>query len=106
MELLQSIWEFIQPYLTTANLMTAVIYILGGVVAKTGLDFIDEIKDIAETYRAAKKKSSPGGREITDAEMNKIRAEAAEAVIAVWDKYKGTILGFLGRFFGRIAFWK
>lgn len=106
MDILQTIWDSILPYLTMGNAMNIVVSIIGIVVAKTGLDFVGEIKDIAETYRNAKRPGSPGGRDVTDEEMNKIRAEAAEAVAAVWDKYKSTIFGWLGRVFARIAFWK
>lgn len=106
MDILQTIWEAAEPYLTMANGLEVVVWIIGIVIAKTGLDFIGEIKDIVETYRDAKRPSSPGGTDVTDEELNKIRAEAAEAVEAVWDRYSSTIFGFLGRLYNKIAFWK
>jgi len=106
MDILKSIWDFLQPYITMANFMTLVVYVLGLVVAKTGLDFVVEIKGIAETYKQAKTPGSPGGPDVTDKELAEIEGKVADAVASVWDEYKDTIFGFLGRLFEKIAFWK
>lgn len=103
---MEAIWEFIQGYLTAGNLIGLLVIILGLVAAKTGLDFINDIRDVITSYRDAKHKDSPGGDRITDEERAAIEAEAAEAVSAIWDNYKGTIFDWLGRTWKWMAFWK
>lgn len=103
---MEAIWEFIQSYLTFGNLIGLIVIILGLVAANTGLNFLNEIKDIIQSYRDAVHPDSPGGKNITEEERRKIEKEVAEAVSAVWDKYKSTIFGFLGRVVGKLKFWK
>lgn len=98
--------DFITDLFTLTNILWLIAAIIGLIAAYTGLNFISEIKDIAETYRKAKLPESDGGKKVTDEELRQIEKEISDAVLAIWNHYKGHIIGWLGRVFSKIAFWK
>lgn len=100
------IWDYLLGLITLGNILTALAYLIGLIVAKTGLDFLLEIRDVVEKVRLAKLPSSPGGDTINDEERNEIRAEALEALEVLWNRYKSTIFGWLGWLYDKISFWK
>lgn len=106
MEFIQGVWEFIQPYLSAGGIVGLIAIVLGLVAAKTGLDFLVDIREAIESYQQAKHPDSPGGQRVTDAERAAIEKEFSEAMEKIWSKYRDTLFSFLGTVWKKITFWK
>lgn len=96
---------FLVASFTTPELIAMIVAAIIGVLLTVGVfgkslaPVIKELKTGVDLYAEAKAADSPGGKDLTDQEKEKLKQQALEAFERAWEQFGGRIIRYVTSIF-------